>query len=77
MSYHVTAELRGQGIASRALQAFLAWAAQQIGLRHAHLVCHIDNLASRRVAEKCGFVLLGQQGGEYQFWRDLSPKRPI
>jgi hypothetical protein len=29
------------------------------------------------VAEKCGFVLLGQQGEEYQFRRDLSPKRPI
>ncbi len=77
VSYNVTAELRGQGIASRALQAFLAWAAQQIGLRRAHLACHIDNLASRRVAEKCGFVLLGQQGEEYQFRRDLDPKRPI
>ena len=72
MSYNVTAELRGQGIASRALQAFLAWAVQQIGLRRAHLACHIDNLASRRVAEKCGFVLLGQQGEEYRFWRDLD-----
>jgi RimJ/RimL family protein N-acetyltransferase len=77
VSYNVTAELRGQGIASRALQALLAWAAQQIGLRHAHLACHIDNLASRRVAEKCGFVLLGQQGEEYQFRRDLGPKRTV
>jgi RimJ/RimL family protein N-acetyltransferase len=78
VSYNVTAELRGQGIASRALQAFLTWAAQQIGLRRAHLACHIDNLASRRVAEKCGFVLLGQQGEEYQFRRDLDPaERPI
>jgi RimJ/RimL family protein N-acetyltransferase len=78
VSYNVTAELRGQGIASRALQAFLAWAAQQIGLRRAHLACRIDNLASRRVAEKCGFVLLGQQGDEYQFRRDLDPtQRPI
>jgi RimJ/RimL family protein N-acetyltransferase len=77
VSYNVTAELRGQGIAPRALQAFLAWAAQQIGLRRAHLACHIDNLASRRVAEKCGFVPIGQQGEEYQFRRDLGPKRPI
>jgi len=30
------------------------------------------------VAEKCGFVLLGQQGEEYQFRRDLDPaERPI
>jgi RimJ/RimL family protein N-acetyltransferase len=78
VSYNVTAELRGQGIASRALQAFLTWAAQQIGLRRAHLACHIDSLASRRVAEKCGFVLLGQQGEEYQFRQDLDPAgRPI
>jgi RimJ/RimL family protein N-acetyltransferase len=66
------AELRGQGIASRALQAFLTWAADQIGLRRAHLTCHIDNLASRRVVEKCGFVLLSQHGEEYQFRRDLA-----
>lgn len=78
VSYNVTAELRGQGIATRALQAFLTWAAQQISLRHAHLACHIDNLASRRVAEECGFVFLGQRGDEYQFRRDLDPaKHPI
>ncbi|MFI5063117.1 MAG: GNAT family N-acetyltransferase [Streptosporangiales bacterium] len=78
VSYNVTAELRGQGIAPRALQAFLTWAAQQIGLRRAHLACHFDNLASRRVAEKCGFALLCQQADEYQFRRDLGPtQRPI
>lgn len=77
VSYNVAAELRGQGIAPRALQAFLTWAAQQIGLRRAHLACHIDNTASRRVAEKCGFVPVGQQGEECQFRRDLGPKRPI
>jgi RimJ/RimL family protein N-acetyltransferase len=75
VSYNVTAELRRQGIASRALQAFLTWAEQQIGLRRAHLACHIGNLASRRVAEKCGFVLLSQQGEEYRFRRDLDPAR--
>ena len=77
VSYNVTAELRGQGIASRALQALLTWAAQHIGLRSAHLACHIDNLASRRVAEKCGFVLLGQRGDEYQFRRDLDPAEQL
>jgi RimJ/RimL family protein N-acetyltransferase len=46
VSYSVTAELRGQGIAPRALQAFLTWAVQQVGLRRAHLACRIGNLAS-------------------------------
>jgi RimJ/RimL family protein N-acetyltransferase len=73
VSYNVTAELRGQGIAPRALSAFLLWAASQIGLRRANLACHVDNVASRRVAEKCEFVLVGQDGDEYKFERDLDP----
>jgi RimJ/RimL family protein N-acetyltransferase len=73
VSYNVTAELRGQGIAPRALSALLVWAASQIGLRRAHLACHVDNAASRRVAEKCEFVFAGQDGDEYKFERDLHP----
>jgi RimJ/RimL family protein N-acetyltransferase len=73
VSYNVTAELRGQGIAPRALSALLLWAASQIGLRRARLACHVDNVASRRVAENCGFVLVSQDGGEYKFERALDP----
>lgn len=80
VSCNVTAELRGQGIAPRALSALLAWTASKIGLRCAHLACHVDNVASRRVAEKCGFVLVSQDGDEYKFERVLDlpdgPTRP-
>ncbi len=80
VSCNVTAELRGQGIAPRALSALFVWAASQIGLRRAHLACHVDNVASRRVAEKCGFVLVSQDVDEYKFERDLDltdgPARP-
>ena len=61
--------------------ALLAWAASQIGLRRAHLACHVDNAASRRVAEKCGFALVSQDGDEYKLERDLDlpdgPPRPL
>ena len=57
VSYNVAAELRGQGIAPRALSALLAWAAIQISLRRAYLTCHVANTASQRVARKCGFPL--------------------
>jgi len=73
VSYMVAADLRGQGIAPRALGALLAWSAKRIGLQHVHLVCHVDNRASQRVAEKCGFVFLGQEGDEYQFKLNLDP----
>lgn len=73
VSYNVAAELRGQGIAPRALSAFLAWAVTQIGLRRACLTCHADNAASQRVAGKCGFSFIGQHGDEYKFERELNP----
>lgn len=73
VSYNVAAELRGQGTAPRALSAFLTWAVTQIGLRRAHLACHVDNAASQQVAMKCGFSFVGQHGDEYKFERELNP----
>lgn len=71
VSYNVAADLRGHGLAPQAVDALLAWARTEIGLRCAHLTCHVDNHASRRVAEKCGFALLGQDGDEYRYRREL------
>lgn len=72
VSYMVGLEVRGQGLAPRALEALLNWASREIGLRHVNLACHTENIASRRVAEKCGFVLLGQVGDECKFRRDID-----
>jgi RimJ/RimL family protein N-acetyltransferase len=54
----------GQGIASEAVKAVLEWADER--RPHPRIVCMIDppNLASRRVAEKCGFVEYAQ--GSYK-----------
>jgi RimJ/RimL family protein N-acetyltransferase len=71
VSYTVAAELRGRGVAPRALQALLAWGARELGLRHATLTCHVDNVASRRVAEKCGFILMGRHGDDLRFRRAI------
>lgn len=68
----VAADLRGQGIAPRSLRALLTWAASEVGLQRARLFCHIHNRASRRVAEKCGFVLVGRDGDDYHFERSLQ-----
>ncbi len=76
VSYLVAAELRGQGIAPKALERLLAWGRNELGLRVAHLGCHIDNAASRRVAEKCGFLLVDRVGDELRFRRELSSPEP-
>jgi RimJ/RimL family protein N-acetyltransferase len=72
LSYFVLPELRGQGLASRAVAASLAWGASDLGLRRARIGCDVQNVASRRVAEKCGFRLSGRQGNEFLFLLDLS-----
>ena len=75
VSYLVTRELRGQGLATRAVEALLAWGVRELSLRQAFLHCDVENIASRRVAEKCGFVLVGRFGDELCFRRDLvSPE---
>lgn len=71
VSYFVAAELRGQDIAPRALDAFLGWAKGELSLQRASLNCRIDNHGSRRVAEKCGFSLVAREGDELRFARAL------
>ncbi len=73
VSYMVAADLRGQGLAPKALEAMLAWGRRELGLRRANLCCHVDNVASQRVAEKCGFAFVGHQRTELHFRRDIHP----
>ena len=64
----VSAEHRGRGIATESLSAALRFARSALGLvridyRHAP-----DNLASARVAEKCGLTRMGPQN-DLILWR--------
>ncbi|MEU8598016.1 GNAT family N-acetyltransferase [Streptomyces globisporus] len=60
MGYWTTAPARGRGVASRALAALTDWAfttfAEQ-GLTRLELLHQVDNVASCRVAERCGYPL--------------------
>ena len=49
----------GRGIASAAMNAFAPWAFAEFDLRRLYAAVMIDNLGSRRVLEKTGFVLEG------------------
>ena len=72
ISYLVDAEFRGQGIAPRALATMLDWATRELSVTRAVLSCHVDNLASRKVAAKCGFEQTGRDGDELRFARRLA-----
>ncbi|GAB2931777.1 hypothetical protein GCM10027028_34040 [Streptomyces sundarbansensis] len=60
VGYWTAAWARGRGVAPRALEALSAWAfttfAEQ-GVKRLELLHQLDNVASCRVAEKCGYPL--------------------
>lgn len=57
IGYWTAVEARGQGIASRAVEAVTGWAFDTLdGVTRLELRHQIDNIASCRVAEKTGYV---------------------
>ncbi|MFF8837408.1 GNAT family N-acetyltransferase [Streptomyces sp. NPDC015130] len=58
VGYWTAAQARGRSVAPRALEALTAWALETFrpeGLEHLTLLHQEDNLASCRVAVKCGY----------------------
>jgi RimJ/RimL family protein N-acetyltransferase len=58
--YWIGASARGQGVATRALWRVCRWAFDSAGVARVRLFTEPDNLPSRRVAERVGFVQEGR-----------------
>lgn len=52
-------EARGRGVATRTLRLLTGWAFEQLAVARVELTCAPDNVTSKRVAERCGFVREG------------------
>ena len=59
IGYWVAAEARGRGVATHAVRLLAGWGFSALGLARIELTCGPNNLASQRVAERCGFVREG------------------
>jgi RimJ/RimL family protein N-acetyltransferase len=60
VAYHLfEPDLRGRGIGTRALGLLGQFVADETGLRRLVMITSSDNIASRRIAEKNGFVHIG------------------
>lgn len=59
VGYWLTPAARGRGVASRAVRLVADWAFDVVGLARLELTCGPDNVASQRVAQRCGFVREG------------------
>jgi [ribosomal protein S5]-alanine N-acetyltransferase len=66
LSYQVYApEHRGQGIATEAVNLLVRYLFETKRVNRIRLVIHPDNIASRRLAEKCGFRHEGTARGAW------------
>ncbi|HEX6027064.1 MAG TPA: GNAT family N-acetyltransferase [Solirubrobacter sp.] len=61
IGYWVAAPARGRGLATRAVTLLRDWAAEELGARLIELIIHEDNLPSKRVAERTGFLCTGER----------------
>jgi RimJ/RimL family protein N-acetyltransferase len=61
VGYWLRASARGRRLIDEALERLQSHATRTLGVRHfeAHIAC--ENIASRRVAERHGYVLVGQR----------------
>jgi RimJ/RimL family protein N-acetyltransferase len=59
IGYSIVRDVRGQGIASEAVQALLGEAFEEAGLTRVNAYCVPENMPSRRLLERAGFVFEG------------------
>jgi ribosomal-protein-alanine N-acetyltransferase len=80
LGYRVAQHVAGRGVATAAVRELCRLAAAQHGLHTLKAATTLDNVASRKVLAKAGFVpvgpadIVGKQGTWYQ--RDLTPTAP-
>ena len=66
IGYHIAKDFTGKGYATEAIKAFLPAMAQKLNLKEVYGICLVDNTASVRVLEKCGFTQIYKGLGNYQ-----------
>ena len=59
LGYVVAPEARGRGVATGALSRLTAWAFDELQMFRLELLISVDNVASKTVAERCGYVREG------------------
>jgi RimJ/RimL family protein N-acetyltransferase len=59
LGYIVAPAARGRGVAQWMLRALTAWALDDLGAQRIVLIINVENGASERVAERCGYTREG------------------
>ncbi len=70
--YWLDPSARGQGLADEALELVTRWAFRDFDVVRVQLVTDLDNGASQRVAERCGFT----REGVLRAWYPVKDRQP-
>lgn len=73
IGYDVRPSARRRGHATAMLRAALPLA-HGLGIDRALVTCDYDNVASRKVIERCGGVFEDQRGGKLRYWIETAPR---
>jgi RimJ/RimL family protein N-acetyltransferase len=65
LGYWANPETRGQGYLTEATREVIRWGFDELGLKRIRWQAFDGNAASRRVAEKAGFTMVGLQRGSH------------
>jgi RimJ/RimL family protein N-acetyltransferase len=65
LGYITAPAARGRGVATGMLDALTRWAFDELGALRVTLIIDVENAASSRVAERCGYVLEGVMRSSY------------
>jgi RimJ/RimL family protein N-acetyltransferase len=65
LGYITAPAARGRGIATAMLDSLTRWAFDELGALRVTLIIDVENRASSRVAERCGYVLEGVMRSSY------------
>ena len=66
VGYHIAARHTRNGYATEAVMAFVPVIMERLNIRQIWGICREDNLASRKVLEKCSFNLVYSGTGNYR-----------
>jgi len=65
LGYIVPAHARGRGVGSEMLRQLTRWAFDEAGALRVVLIIDVENVASERIAERCGYVREGVMRSSY------------
>src|SRR4051794_4288775 len=71
IGYWVAAEARGRGVATRAVRLICESAFAELDIARMQLLAHVENTASHRLAERCGFT----REGVLRSWAEMKDGR--